>query len=289
MKAFYRNWLTALFVLTLAANCYATKGIFWQINKPGVSPSYLLGTIHSEDPRVTELPFVVNSRFEEAESVSLELLMDMSTMRKSTNTLFLKGNQTLDQLIDHALFIQIVEALRQYHIPPMLAKRLKPWAVIAMLNTPPAKTGKFLDFLLYRKAQRLQIRTYGLETIEEQLAIFEELTLDEQVIMLKETLKQRDEMPQLFKQLHDLYLQRDLAVLMKFAVKYMRDSSENKALANAFYKRLLDDRNIKMVERMEERLQEGNAFIAVGALHLPGEKGLLKLLQARGYQVFALH
>jgi len=40
---------------------------------------------------------------------------------------------------------------------------------------------------------------------------------------------------------------------------------------------------------MEERLQEGNAFIAVGALHLPGENGLLKLLPARGYRVLALY
>jgi uncharacterized protein YbaP (TraB family) len=44
-----------------------------------------------------------------------------------------------------------------------------------------------------------------------------------------------------------------------------------------------------MLERMEKRLQEGNAFIAVGALHLPGDKGLLKLLQARGYRVSALY
>ena len=44
-----------------------------------------------------------------------------------------------------------------------------------------------------------------------------------------------------------------------------------------------------MVKRMQKRLQEGNAFIAVSALHLPGEKGIIKLLQKQGYQVSALY
>ena len=53
--------------------------------------------------------------------------------------------------------------------------------------------------------------------------------------------------------------------------------------------RLLDERNARMVERMAPRLTEGDAFIAVGALHLPGERGILNLLAERGYRIFRVY
>jgi len=296
MKPFYRGAYYVLLIISLAG-CYSLfakdsssqKGLLWQIDKPGLTPSYLFGTIHSEDSRVTQLPPIVSSRFKQADSVSLELQMNMSNMMKVASAMFFVGEQSLDKLIDKALFDQIVKAMRQYYIPAMLVKKLKPWAVIATLSTPPTKTGQFLDLQLYQKAQQLQIPTYGLETIKEQLAVFEKFSLDEQLIMLKETVKQLDKMPAIFDKLHELYLQRDLTALMRFSIEYMHSSSDNQALVDAFYKRIVDDRNIIMLDRMEKRLEEGNAFIAVGALHLPGDKGLLKLLQARGYRLSVLY
>jgi hypothetical protein len=215
--------------------------------------------------------------------------MDIPTIMKSASAMFFTGEQSLDKILDKKLFAQVVKALQQYHMPPQMVKRLKPWAVMATLSTPPSQTGEFLDLLLYREAQQLQIPTYGLEKVEEQLQVFEGLSLDEQVTLLKETLKQADEMPKIFNKLHELYLQRDLTALMTYSIEYMQDGSDHKVLLDTFYERAIDNRNFKMVEKMEKRLQEGNAFIAVGALHLPGENGLLRLLQARGYRVLALY
>jgi uncharacterized protein YbaP (TraB family) len=56
-------------------------------------------------------------------------------------------------------------------------------------------------------------------------------------------------------------------------------------LAEDFQRRLVDDRNQRMVERMQPYLQQGKAFVAVGALHLPGKTGLLERLQQQGYTV----
>jgi hypothetical protein len=288
-------WLIALFIFVLAMpslfadDKVSQKGLLWQITKPGLTQSYLFGTIHSEDHRVNKLPPIVYSRFKQAKSVSLELLMDIPTIMKSASAMFFTGEQSLDKILDKKLFAQVVKALQQYHMPPQMVKRLKPWAVMATLSTPPSQTGEFLDLLLYREAQQLQIPTYGLEKVEEQLQVFEGLSLDEQVTLLKETLKQADEMPKIFNKLHELYLQRDLTALMTYSIEYMQDGSDHKVLLDTFYERAIDNRNFKMVEKMEKRLQEGNAFIAVGALHLPGENGLLRLLQARGYRVLALY
>jgi uncharacterized protein YbaP (TraB family) len=197
--------------------------------------------------------------------------------------------QSLEQLIDTELFIQVTKVLRQYQIPPMIVKRLKPWAVMATISTPPPKTGEFLDLLLYKESMRLKIDTYGLEKVGEQLAIFNELALEKQIILLIESLKNIDAMPAMFDKLHELYLQRNLTKLQQFSTEYMSKNSENKDLTNKFYKRMVDDRNITMVKRMDKRLQEGNAFIAVGALHLPGEKGILKLLENQGYSVKSIY
>lgn len=298
MRLFFRGhykFILLLIIALAAARLLADElslqqGLLWQISKPGSTPSYLFGTIHSEDTRVNQLPTIVNSFFEQAHSASFELLMDIPTLLKSASAMFFTGKQSLEQLLDKDIYNQVINALNQQGMPAEVANRLKPWAVIAMLNAPPAKTGEFLDLLLYRKAQQLKIPTYGLEKVEEQLRVFESLSLEEQVILLRETLAQFEQMPKIFDKLHELYLQRNLTALMQFSTEYMqpRDSHHEK-LVRTFYKQLVDDRNVKMVKRMQQRLQEGNAFIAVGALHLPGSNGIIKLLQTQGYQVLALY
>ncbi len=298
MKPFFRKtyWATTLFLILLtatqgavAADVLSQKGLLWQIDKPGLTPSYLFGTIHSEDPRVTKLPLLVRSRFKKASSASFELMMDMSTMLEATGSMFFTNEQSLDELIDKPLYQSVVDAMRQHQLPEFMVNKLKPWAVVVTLSTPPMETGKILDLLLYQEAQKLQKPTYGLETVKEQLAVFDHIPLADQITMLKDTVKNLKNMPTVFEKMHDLYLKRDLTELLKYSIEEMEKGSDNLSLVEAFYKRVVDDRNIRMVERMEKRLKAGNAFIAIGALHLPGKKGVLKLLESRGYRISAVY
>ena len=296
MKPFFRKtyWSTLFLVLltatqgAVAADVLSQKGLLWQIDKPGLTPSYLFGTIHSEDTRVTKLPSPVRSRFEKASSASFEIMMDMQTMLEASGAMFFSDEQSLDKLIDKALYQSVVDAMYQHRLPAFMVNRLKPWAVVVILSTPPMETGKILDLLLYQKAQQLQIPTYGLETVKEQLGVYS-IPLADQITMLKDTVKNLKKMPTVFEKLHDLYLQRDLTALLKYSIAEMKKGSDNISLVETFYKRVLDDRNIRMVERMEKHLKAGNAFIAIGALHLPGKKGVLKLLQNSGYRISAVY
>ena len=79
-----------------------------------------------------------------------------------------------------------------------------------------------------------------------------------------------------------LYIKRDLQGLMDAGNKY---SVSDKALYEELIKKLLWDRNISMVNKMETYLQAGNSFIAIGALHLPGKDGVLYLLHKKGYKI----
>ncbi|HHB91777.1 MAG TPA: TraB/GumN family protein [Thioploca sp.] len=289
MKMPIYRWFVILVCVLFTSTLFATetqKGLLWQVTKSGIEASYVFGTIHSEDVRVNKLPKEIRGYFEKADNIALEMLLDMPTMLKASAAMLITDEtQSLDKLIDEELFIQVSEALRKYQIPPVIAKKLKPWAVIATLSTPPPKSGNFLDLILYKEAMKLEIDVHGLEKVEEQLAVFENLPLKEQIMLLTETITNIDEMPEMFAKLHELYLQRDLTKLQKFSIEYMAKNSKNQDFTDNFYNRMVNDRNVTMVDRMLKLLQEGNAFIAVGALHLPGEKGILKLLEHKGYKI----
>jgi uncharacterized protein YbaP (TraB family) len=96
-----------------------------------------------------------------------------------------------------------------------------------------------------------------------------------------------DEIPRMFADLKAAYLDRDLARLVKVSDDSMRDN--NQRLVEDFNRKLITERNHRMVQRMQPLLKEGQQFIAVGALHLPGEEGLLQLLNDQGYSVTAVY
>jgi len=150
------------------------------------------------------------------------------------------------------------------------------------LGNPPQQGGLFLDLALQYEATRRGIPTHGLETMSEQVAVFNGMSLEDQTMLLRDAVQNQRLMKEAMEDLVDAYLRRDLAGLMQLSDKYKSDDAR---LNNALMDRLLVQRNKIMAERMQARLQEGNAFIAVGALHLPGETGLLRQLAQAGYRV----
>ena len=80
-----------------------------------------------------------------------------------------------------------------------------------------------------------------------------------------------------------------IAGLVALSHEFDAATPQEQKSAEAFLRRLIDDRNVHMIERMLPRLKQGAAFIAIGALHLPGEKGILQLLTERGYTVSVVY
>ncbi len=281
-----RYVFTLLLILGLTQPLLADTqqtGLLWQISKPGLKASYLLGTIHSDDPRVIKLPPAIHQRFTAADSVTIEMTLGFSNIMKSFFSIYLPPAKTLDRLIDKTEYTHLVKLLNEYGVPEEATKRLKPLATMMILSMPKSSSGEFLDLQLYQQAQAAKQAVYGLETVEEQLAILDVLTIEEQIMLLKDSLKHLDDMPATLEKLHELYLQRDLTALLKFNEEQMKQG-EYQELEEKLMQKLIGDRNVLMTKRMQPRLSEGNAFIAVGALHLPGDKGILKLLEAQGYR-----
>ena len=114
-----------------------------------------------------------------------------------------------------------------------------------------------------------------------------ELSIEDQVKFLKETLDQLPVTERLFGEVHEVYLAHDLTRLAGLRQQYA--SRDNAQLEEGIMEELVDTRNARMAERMVPYLEQGGTFIAVGALHLPGQGGILQRLRERGYRVTAVY
>ncbi|MGB7931533.1 MAG: TraB/GumN family protein [Gammaproteobacteria bacterium] len=258
-------------------------GLLWEIDSPDSSPSYLFGTIHSEDPGVIGLAPTVESAFTSCRQVILEVNLDTDAMVAGSTAMLLTDGRRLSEIVGKGLFEQTAVALRTRGISDPVAERMKPWAAASALSMPAPVTGLVLDMVLFQRAQQAGKQLHGLETIAEQLEVFEGLPLDDQVTLLRDAVEQFAGLDAMQAELLAAYKRQDLAAMM--AINAVSMATGDQRLAREFERRLIEDRNHRMAERMEPYLKQGGAFVAVGALHLPGEQGLLRLLEQRGYSL----
>ena len=262
------------------------KGILWQIDSNNGKTSYLFGTIHVDDPRITRLHPKIKKAIARSTSMTLELVPDPQTLQASMTRMFFSNGQTLKRAVGDKLYKKATAAMAGHGLPPQMVDIMKPWAVMMTLSAPKKNSGEFLDLKLYNIATRRGMKTHALETYEEQLSVFDSMSLADQKKMLSQTLTDLHEIPAQLEKLRRAWLARDLEQLEKVSSDQLPgdDPAGDRLMNN-----LLDKRNQKMLQRMQARLKEGKAFIAVGALHLVGKEGLLNLLEQQGYKVEAVY
>jgi hypothetical protein len=263
------------------------RGLLWEIGRSGVPASYLFGTIHSEDPAVLVLPAAVQQAFDAAHSLVLEVLLDMDAMLYSSQAMLLGEGRQLSEITGKALFEQTSRAIRTRGIPEVVLDRMKPWAAAVTLSMPAPETGEVLDMQLYQRALQAGKPVYGLESIREQLAVFDDMPESEQLVLLRDAVENFPEIDAMHRELLAAWKQRDLDTLLAINAAAMQ--AGDRELAAEFEDRLITRRNRLMAERLQPYLQEGDTFVAVGALHLPGETGLLNLLEQAGYTIRVIY
>lgn len=294
----FRTGLAALVVLLgVAALRPATageerpygQGLLWRVEKPGEPASYVYGTMHSADERIVDLPEPVAQAFAESEAVVLELVMGGDSAAQLTQALVLTDGSVLPDIVGDERFARITEIGTRYGMAPAQLQLFRPWAVMTFFSVPPqemvrqAQGNLPLDQALQAQAQALDKEVEGLETISEQLAVFGELSPEDQIALLDVALDLNPQIEALYEDMKRAYLAGDLDGLHEMADR--QSAGADPELTALFEDRLIDTRNRLMVERMADRLAQGKAFVAVGALHLSGETGILNLLADQGYSV----
>jgi uncharacterized protein len=142
-----------------------------------------------------------------------------------------------------------------------------------------------LDYMLARMAQEQGKTVLELESLEEQAGIFDEMAEADQVALLRHAVSNFGSLLKDTARLTDVYLKRDLSAMWRISEETSSTSPDAKRVNEVFAQRVIYDRNTRMVERMQPTLGQGGAFVAIGALHLYGDRGVLALLERRGYRV----
>jgi hypothetical protein len=272
-----------LLALLLNAGVMAGQAPVFRVQQGEGPVSFLVGTMHSEDPRVTALMAQITPLIAQVEVVAVELVPDGVTMLAVGAASLLPVGQDLETLIGDARFRRLVAAATGRGIPREVLRRLKPWAAAVMLGMPASESGRVLDLQIYLQALETGRELVGLETAAEQLAVFEEMSAETQLMLLDEMVKNAEALPKYLEELTVVYLSGDLEQLDEQAWAQYRDMPT--PIRDWFEHSLIASRNRRMAERAAELVEQRPVLLAVGAMHLIGETGLVEALRRRGFSV----
>lgn len=274
------------------------KGLFWKIEGKGSAPSYLLGTMHVSDPRVLDMPAGAAEAHAEARTIVIEsdeILDEKKAMAailaKPELTMFTDG-QSIETLLSPDDLAILEAGLKRRGLVLSAVSRMKPWMLASFVALPACELARktqnaaFLDKKIAVDAVAAGKPVKGLETLDEQLSAMAELPLEFHLKSLVETVKLGDQMEDVVETMTELYLQGETGLTIP-ALKAVTPSGagDDESAYVAFESTIISQRNHKMAERANPLLIDGGVFMAVGALHLPGEDGLVELLRKQGFEV----
>ena len=262
-----------------------SDALLWKVSNAGSSSSYIFGTIHVSDPRITNLPEAVKSALNNSDTFVMEALPNPEDVLTLSQMMFYMDGTTLSEYLDDELFLRTAKVLSAFQLPVEAVAIMRPWAAFLIMNYPADNTMP-LDLKLLEIAKSRGARTAGLETLSEQGAVFSEMALDDQLRLLLDTVCNYNLVTQGIEEMKEFYLEKDLNGLLAASAQH---PYPDEPLYKELTRRLLTDRNKLMIDRMQPFLQKGDAFIAVGALHLPGDDGIMENLNQQGYKITAIY
>ena len=272
-----------------AAQRYA-QGLLWRLRRDGVAPSHVFGTLHAADERLAELPAPVRRAFDGSRALMLEYVADAYGSERFLEAAMYLDRRTLEQEIGSEDFERAWESLRPAGLSREFVNKMKPWGVLLNLRSSwrPA-TVHTPEVQLHAMARGRRMPVSQIEEVEEQVFTFDELPMASQVALLRHSLARREELATLAERTLQAYLARDLEALWRAQEEFARGQPQVAAHHAALVKRVVLDRSVVMAFRMQRELRRGRAFVALGALHLYGGRGVLALLAEDGYAAERLY
>lgn len=280
MKQFFLSILSLVATFTSFAQQPKEKSLLWKIEGKDISsPSYLYGTFHMLCPTDFNMNDTLKALVKQSKQMFLEIdIDDPSLTTKMMKNIKMKDGKTLKDYLSPADYDSVAKLFQaKTKIPLSMVDTYKPFMLTSMLYpsllgcTPIAFEKEFEKLA---KADGIEVK--GLETIEDQLNVFETIPYKVQAKMLKKTLFELDGKEQM-NEMVALYKKQDIN-------KMQKGISGDTDLGN-YEKTLLDKRNKNWIPVIEKEIAAMPTFIAVGAGHLAGKKGVIYLLRKQGYTV----
>ena len=260
-------------------------GLLWRVSGPRAEPSHVFGTLHAGDPRLQPLPVPVRLAFDSSRALMLEYLPDQYARERFLEAAVYLDGRTLDQDIGEADFERVVRALAPAGLTREFVRKVKPWGVLLNLRISRQPSGgEPPEVRLVRRARERRMPVVQIENVEEQIFTFDEMSRATQLALLRHTLSHPEELDELAEHTMQAYLRGDLQTIWEAQQEFAGRHPELRAHLEELVKRVVLDRSVVMAYRMQRELRRGRAFVAVGALHLFGARGVLALLEEDGYR-----
>ncbi len=267
--------------------------MLWRIERD--EPAWLYGTIHVADRAVLRMHPLVEKAVDEADALYTEIAMEGPGLRSFVGIFELPRGERLEEHLSPELLARVKGYLKEKKFPFSIFNHLTPYGMSNEIGSleyrrqSRGRTGPMpLDPALYFRAKKAGKVVGGLETVDAQVDSLTAFTREEEVLLLKAALDEaeaadaRGSSPA--HELVQAYLVGDEHALFAGTLKAMR----HKELADKFVQAYLTDRNPGMADRMDELLRaepKQSMFFAAGAFHMPGDGGVIALLQEKGWKV----
>ena len=262
------------------------NALLWKIHGNGLrESSYILGTYHLVNNEFLNTLKGCKQALSKTHSVlgELEITPEVSSQMMP---FMLLEKSTLDSLLNPLQYDSISQFVQdKLGFPMLIFNKMKPIGIYLMLSSAEMKNSSFIqdfngvpmDIYVQNEAKKNGKDVYALESIQEQAdLLFSKLSINEQVFMLMEYVRMGDKKNTVENdRMNMCYMMQDLNCLDSL----MKSSGFNSIESDL----LLKNRNIRWIPRIEEIINKQSCFIAVGALHLAGENGLIRLLHNKGY------
>lgn len=278
----YTTQLTCLLLAGLHTASAQENGLLWKIEAPNLeSPSYLYGTIHLIPEEYFTIDTSVMDALEEADraifEINLNAVQDLVQMSKMIQ---LPDNKVLSAYATPEEYSLLSQYLQDsVGIPIANFERFKPIMLQQFLMTGNAGVtlaSYDMHFSTWCAENNKEIG--ALETAAQQIGYLDSIPFDKQIDWLLDDITSGGQSDSLFHELAKAYQNRDLDALYDLINASGPEFTDYADI-------LLYDRNVRWTAMLDTWMKEESLFIAVGAGHLPGEKGLIQLLREKGYQV----
>ncbi len=278
------------------------RSLLWKIESeqfPDRPASYLFGTLGYTDQRLKTLSPAVENVLNYTSRIALEV--DETSPERTQEALAVMRNALvpgtdakLETLLAKSDVTRTSVMLAKSGLPKEWLPRVKPWVAMLLTTTSECersrlKAGKLtLDGELAQQAETRGVGSFGLESTEMKLGALAALDDEAQLSLLKASLAGYDRLDDKTEAMIQLYLARDAGALWPLHEELARRHGADQKALSAYRESFLDDRNARMRDRTMMHLEKGGVFIAVGAMHLPGDRGLVELFKEAGFKLSAV-
>lgn len=279
--SFFQLALAGL-MLSFSALSLAQNGLFWKATAPSGKITYLFGTIHTDDNRVTNFSPAVKDALKSSDSFMME------TLAPNDPSVFMTEHGSLEGFLNEKELDTLLQ-LAEFHVMHRdAALNMKPWLLAVVFDSPRPLTPFGQDNLLMSQAEDLGKEVIGIEDTQEHFGVMDNFSHEEQLLMLRAVLKRTQQTKQNdFDKILNAYLQGNAEKISQLDDKITGAMLPANLWARMRVK-LIDERNKVMAERVIEEGIAKNIFVAVGASHLAGPGGLVAKLKQAKYQLQAI-